>query len=248
MKPKLIFFHALACALVMSGCSTGSSPGARSGESAAQAMNSAQGGVTVPAVEGPPPNAGATPMATYLIGPGDQLQVDVFRVPDMATTGRVSELGTFVMPLIGPVAVGGLTSEQAGRKIATALAQDYLQDPQVNVQVLESANMNFTVGGAVKKPGVFPVRGKTTLMQAISLAEGVTEMAKPEEVMVFRTLPGQPMKAYVVDLKKVQRGELADPVLAVNDKVVVPESGSAVWLKNVSGTLRGLVTFNPLFY
>jgi polysaccharide biosynthesis/export protein len=188
-------------------------------------------------------------MATYQIGPGDQLQVDVFRVPDLTTKGQVGTSGTFVMPLIGPVAISGLTPEQAGLRIAAELQKDYLQNPQVNVQVLESANMKFTVGGAVKKPGVFPMRGETTLLQAISLAEGLTELAKPQEVVVFRSLPGQSsMQAYVVDLKKVQRGELADPLLAVNDKVIVPESGTQVWVRNVFGPIRGFISLNPLLY
>ena len=201
----------------------------------------------VPAVEGVPPNVDTTSMATYQLGPGDQLQVDVFRVPDLTTKGQVGASGTFVMPLIGPVAISGLTPEEAGLRIAAELRKDYLQNPQVNVQVLESANMKFTVGGAVKKPGVFPMRGETTLLQAISQAEGVTELGKPEEVVVFRSLPGQSIRAYVVDLKKVQRGELNDPILAVNDKVVVPESGSAVWVKNVTGALRGFVSLTPLY-
>ena len=75
----------------------------------------------------------------------------------------------------------------------------------------------------------------------------MTELAKPEEVVVFRSLPGQAIRAYVVDLKKVQRGQLNDPILAVNDKVVVPESGSAVWVKNVTGALRGFVSLTPLY-
>ncbi len=52
----------------------------------------------------------------------------------------------------------------------------------------------------------------------------------------------------MVDLRKVQRGDLPDPVLAVNDKVVVPESGSKIFVRNVTGTMRGLVTLNPLLY
>jgi hypothetical protein len=167
------------------------------------------------------------------------IQVDVFKVPDLSTKERVNEAGVIVMPLIGPV-VGRRIDAGAGRTvIAAELAKDHLQNPQVNVLVLEYANMNITVGGAVKKPGVFPMKGQTTLLQAISLAEGITEVAKPEEVVVFRSLPGQAVSAYVVDLKKVQRGDLVDPVLAVNDKVMVPESGSAVFVKNMTGPCAG---------
>lgn len=234
------------------GCSSGPAPhGTALGASGANtlAASSVQqrtigappdGGTMVPAVVGLPPSTAASP-ATYVLGPGDLLQVDVFKVEELSTTERVNEGGAILMPLIGRVAVGGLTPEQAARSIAAELEKDHLQDPQVNVLVMEHANMNITVGGAVNKPGVFPMMGRTTLLQAISLAEGTTEVAKPQEVVVFRSPPGQPMTAYVVDLKKVQRGDLADPLLAVNDKVMVPESGSAVFVKSITGALRGLV-------
>jgi polysaccharide export outer membrane protein len=249
----------LAVLVLVGGCSSGSSPSGSamagselgvlpaSGTAQPAATAPPQGGTLVPAVVGLPP-ATSSSAATYLIGAGDLIQVDVFKVPDLSTKERVNEAGVIVMPLIGPVVVGGLTPEQAGRVIAAELAKDHLQNPQVNLLVLEYANMNITVGGAVKKPGVFPMKGQTTLLQAISLAEGINEVAKPEEVVVFRSLPGQPINAYVVDLKKVQRGDLADPVLAVNDKVMVPESGSAVFVKNMTGALRGFVSLNPLYY
>lgn len=249
----------LAVLVFVGGCSSGSSPsssatavsgmGALPASGAVQPAATAppQDGILVPAVVGLPP-ATSSSAATYLIGAGDLIQVDVFKVAELSTKERVNEAGVIVMPLIGPVVVGGLTPEQAGRVIAAELAKDHLQNPQVNVLVLEYANMNITVGGAVKKPGVFPMKGQTTLLQAISLAEGITEVAKPEEVVVFRSMPGLAVSAYVVDLKKVQRGDLVDPVLAVNDKVMVPESGSAVFVKNMTGALRGFVSLNPLYY
>lgn len=246
MKPALLLSLVVACALILGGCAKDSSPASRS--KSAGSLSAAPGATMIPAIEGVPPNVAALSMATYQIGPGDQLQVDVFRVADLATKGQVDASGTFVMPLIGPVPISGLTPEQAGRRIAAELQKDYLQNPHVNVQVLESANMKFTVGGAVKKPGVFPMRGETTLLQAISLAEGVTDIAKPEEVVVFRKLPEQQAQAYVVDLKKIQRGELPDPVLAVNDKVIVPESGVQVWMRSVLTPVRGFISLNPLFY
>ncbi len=254
------FWLVLAVLVFLGGCSSGSSPSGSalagsemgavptSGTLQPEAAAPSQGGTLVPAVVGLPPPATSSSAATYLIGAGDLIQVDVFKVPDLSTKERVNEAGVIVMPLIGPVVVGGLTPEQAGRVIAAELTKDHLQNPQVNVLVLEYANMNITVGGAVKKPGVFPMKGQTTLLQAISLAEGISEVAKPEEVVVFRSLPGQSVSAYVVDLRKVQRGDLVDPVLAVNDKVMVPESGSAVFVKNMTGALRGFVSLNPLYY
>jgi polysaccharide export outer membrane protein len=253
----------VAAVLMACGCSTGSKStsglvpmpsgaapamAASGGTPAAvRASSEATDGTLVPAQVGVPSGGGIVE-SSYLIGPGDLLEIEVFKVEDLLTKARVNSAGMVAMPLVGPVRVGGMTPEEAGQRIAAELQRDHLQNQQVSVLVLEYANLNVTVGGAVKKPGVFPMMGKTTLLQAISLAEGVTDVANPEEVIVFRSLPDQSMEAYVVDLKQVQRGELQDPLLAVNDKVMVPESGSKVFVRNFTGAVRGFVSFNPLFY
>lgn len=197
----------------------------------------------------PPPPDPAVVQATYQIGPGDIVQVDVFRVPDLSTKGRVGDSGTLVIPLVGPVRIAGQTPEQASRTIAEALAKNYLNNPQVSVQVLESANMKITISGAVKKPGVFPLRGNTTLVQALALAEGPNEMAKPDQVLLFRQPPGQTQpRVYVVDVNRIQSGELPDPILAVNDTVVVPESGIQRFNRSVFGTMRGFISFGTVSF
>jgi polysaccharide export outer membrane protein len=186
---------------------------------------------------------------THRITAGDVLEVKVFQADELTTTQRVSDAGTVGLPLIGTVPVAGLTADEAGRRIATALAKDYLQNPQVDVFVSEFADLEVSVGGEVNKPGVFPIRGRTTLLEAIALAGGTTRRAKDEEVIVFRAKPSDAgIDAYVVNLKQVQRGELRDPLLAANDKIVVPQSGSRVFLEDVRDTLRGFVSLNPLLY
>lgn len=194
----------------------------------------------VPAVVGLPPDVKRS--ETYRIGPDDVLRIEVFAVDELSTVERVGEAGEIVMPLIGPVQVGGLTPLEAEAKIAAALAKDYLQDPQVNVFIRKYANLSFTVGGAVSKPGWFRMLGRTTLLEAVARAGGVTRVADRSELILFRDIPGSATQAYVIDLKKVETGELQDPVLASNDKIVVPESGSAVFVRGISDTLRGFVT------
>lgn len=198
------------------------------------------GGDLVPAVLGIPSGSGG--LATmHRISAGDVLSVTVFQVADLSTEKRVNERGVIVLPLIGPIEVAGLTTEEAERRIEQALGRDYLQNPQVNIFVSEYANMNVTVGGEVRSPGVFPLTGQTSLMQAIAQAGGLTSLANPREVIVFRRAPGQELSAYVVDFKAVERGELTDPLLAAQDRVVVPQSGSRAFIKGAADTLRGFV-------
>jgi polysaccharide export outer membrane protein len=235
-------------AATLGGCSGGptthttgrSLPSVEAGSAppAAQVDSRASGDL-VPAVVGVP-QAPAS-QGTYRITPGDVLKIDVFQVEELSTEERVNDSGSVVMPLIGTVAIAGLTPEQAEARIAAALQQDYLQNPQVNIFVSEYADRDVTVGGAVKKPGVFPLTGQTTLLQAIAQAEGVTDMANEREVVIFRNAGSDRVNAYVVDLKKVAEGMLSDPLLVSNDKIMVPESGSAVFLKGLTDTLRGFV-------
>ena len=188
----------------------------------------AQGGADlVPAVQGLPPDPGDS--GTYRLASGDIIKVQVFQVEELSSEERVSEDGEIVMPLIGPVRVGGMTPKAAEAHIAGILGTDYLQNPQVDIYVTESANQQITVMGSVNKPGVFPVAGRTTLLQAIALAEGTDRVAKEDEVVVFRPDSSGAMRAYVVDLRAIQRGDLADPVLVGEDRVVVrgPEALSS---------------------
>jgi polysaccharide export outer membrane protein len=241
----------LSCSSTPSGPASPSGPVSTSLSTPVQPAFSARRNVDgslerdlIPAVIGIPPDPGAS--GVHRIAAGDVLAVDVFQVDELSTEERVGDTGSIVMPLIGAIDLSGLTTEEAEGKIAAALAKDYLQDPQVNIFVKEYANMRITVGGAVKKPGVFPLTGTTTLLQAIAQAEGVTNLANEKEVIIFRTNAADAINAYVVDIKEIQQGQLRDPVLASNDKIVVPKSGSAVFFTNVRDSLRGFINFGAL--
>lgn len=201
-------------------------------------------GSTVPAVIGIPPDPGQE--SNYRIGAYDLLKIDVFQVKELSREERVNDEGYVTLPLIGSVRVAGLTPREAEQAIATKLAQDYLQDPQVNIFVAEYASQKVTVIGRVKQPGVFPVKGRTTLMQAVALAGGLDDVAKKEEVVVFRKQPSGGVSAYVVDLEAIEEGRLADPVIVGDDRIVVPKSGTAVFAKAVGNVLQGWVIRAPV--
>ncbi|WP_176722441.1 polysaccharide biosynthesis/export family protein [Candidatus Thiosymbion oneisti] len=203
------------------------------------AQESHGGGQMVPAVVGLPPSPGND--AIYRIGPHDLLEIAVFNVDELSSEERVNEDGSIIMPLIGSVSVGGLTLREAEQRLADILGRTYLQDPQVNIFVSEYASQDVTVVGAVREPGVFPLRGRTTLLQVIALAGGVNELANEDEVVIFRGQGTPHAQAYVVSLDKIQDGNLPDPVLVGDDRVVVPKSGTVVFFKGIRDTLRGFV-------
>ncbi|MCB2261781.1 MAG: polysaccharide export protein [Candidatus Thiosymbion ectosymbiont of Robbea hypermnestra] len=215
-----------------------SPPASRAGVAGAGAA-----GKPIPAIIGIPGDPG--PAHAYRIGPHDRLMVKVFQVEELTTDGRVNAAGSFVMPLIGKVKISGLTPSEAEQLIANRLGERYLNNPQVSILISESAGHKVTVTGHVKSPGVFPMVGRTTLMQAIAMAGGLDEVAKQEEVLVFRRQEQGDVNAYVVDLASIQKGELTDPVIVSDDRVVVPKSGAAVLSRTAGHVLTSWVLRLP---
>jgi polysaccharide export outer membrane protein len=252
MTTFLRFLSAALFVLATQACST--SGGTRTTEVASPSNATAVApgdpqpelkGDFVPAVIGIPSDPG--PERTYRVGPYDLLKIEVFQVPELSTQLRVNEAGIVVMPLIGNVQVGGLTPQEAEQAIAQKLGENYLQSPQVSIFVAEYASQKVTVIGQVQKPGVFPVAGKTTLMQAIALAGGLGEVANKEEILVFRKQPTGKVNAYVVSMEAIEEGKLADPAIVGDDRIVVPKSGIAVVTRAMGNVLTGWAVRAPLY-
>lgn len=188
-------------------------------------------------------DAGAVYAPDYKIGPTDQLSVRVFQVENLSLEEvRVDTSGLFEMPLIGSVQAAGLTPRELSAEIERRLGERYLRDPQVSVTVIEASSQKVTVDGAVTKPGVYVMRGRTTLLQAVAMAEGVTRLADLKEVAVFRTVDGQRMAAKF-DLQKVRTGQMEDPVLQGDDIILVNSSNVSVVLREVLQVLPAFATF-----
>lgn len=160
----------------------------------------------------------------YRIGSQDLLKVEVFGVPDLNRSVRVSASGQIALPLIGAVQATGLTGEQLAAEIAAQLAKDYLQNPQVTIFIEEFTSQRIVVTGAVKTPNVFPLKGRTTLMQAVAAAGGPTSVANLSSVRILRTDPGGGRQMLGYDLKAIRDGQAPDPEVQGEDVVQVDSS------------------------
>jgi polysaccharide export outer membrane protein len=190
------------------------------------------------------PTALALAASDYRIGSEDLLEVQVFGVDQLARTVRVNTFGNISLPLIGTVPVGGLTAQEAERVITAKLAENYLQDPQVGVFIKEFTNQRVTIEGAVQRPGIYPLRGQTTLLRALALAGGQGAMSDMEQVMVFRKTADGGRAGQSYDVEKIRRGELDDPVVANDDVVVVNRSPARTALRD--SLFRDFIdTINP---
>lgn len=182
----------------------------------------------------------------YRIGPSDKLALRVFQVEDLSFDEiYVDASGDLQLPLLGAVPAAGFTPAELSRELERRLAERFLRNPQVAVTVTEAASQKITVDGAVTKPGVYEMRGRVSLLQAVAMAEGPTRVANLDSVAVFRTVNGRRMVA-VFDLAAIRSGQAIDPLLSGDDVVVVDTSRLSAGIREVIQALPGLAVFGYL--
>lgn len=188
-------------------------------------------------------SATATENLSYRIGEGDTLKVSVFQVPDLSFDSIVVDTaGNLQLPLIGSVRAAGLTPVEITSEVERLLAQRYLRDPQVSITVVEAVSQKVTVDGAVTRPGVYELSGRTTLLQAVAMASGPVKEADLRSVAVFRTVGDRRMVA-VFDLAAIRNGQADDPAILGEDVVIVDTSRLNAAMREVVALLPGLAVF-----
>jgi polysaccharide export outer membrane protein len=214
---------------------------------AATADHEAAVPAAIPSVAVTPDDPLAEIVDDYRIGPSDLLEVSVFQVPELSRTVRVNGRGELTLPLIGQIRAGGLTGQQLEERIAQKLKAAYLQDPQVSVFIKEFVSQRVTVSGSVTKPGVFPVSGRTTLMQAITMAGGLAKLANEGNIKLIRVGQSGTRDVLQYDFAPLRKGEATDPPVYAGDVIVVGESIARARLKDVTSTLRDITIFGLFF-
>ena len=231
MKPASRFLIAAVFALLLGACASGT----RHAEMGAQL---------------PPPDTttstGAYEGGTdYRIGPSDLLKVTVFGVQELERQARVNSNGQITLPLIGGVMAGGKTIPEFETELAERYADGYLQNPQVSVFVEEYTSQRVTVEGAVEKPGIYPLTGRITLLQAIAMAQGLDELADQRGVVLFRQVNGE-RQAAAFDMTMVRTGEMHDPLIYGDDIIVVEQSGSKTVVREFLNRMTAFAMFLAL--
>ena len=168
--------------------------------------------------------------AAYL-GPLDTVVVETFGVPDLTRTVVVDAGGLMSFPLVGTIDVNGKTTRELARTIEAGLRGRYLRNPEVTVSISEQVSQVVTVDGSVARPGQFPVTNNSTLMRAVALGGGLSELADSENVVILRTV-GDKRMAGLYNLGQIRRGVYKDPAIYPNDVIVVGESGSRRFFRN----------------
>lgn len=186
-----------------------------------------------------PPQDGAPVRQAYRIGPGDLISVQVFQEPDLSNDKvQVDDVGRIQLPLAGDVLAAGLSAPELSRVIAERLGREFLRNPQVVVALVSTREQTVAVEGQVKMPGVYKITPDDTLLSAIARAQSPTNVARLDEVIVFRMVNGQRMGARF-DLAAIRAGRSPNPQILAGDVVVVGYS-------SLKGIYRDILQAAPL--
>jgi polysaccharide export outer membrane protein len=171
------------------------------------------------------PNA-PTPKRTsddYVIGPSDVLAINVWKDAELTRTVPVRPDGRISLPLIGELKVSGLTTREVQR-IVTERLKEYISDPVVSVIVQEVKSRTYVVVGKVVHPGSYELGKPTTVLEAIAIAGGFLDFAKPNKAYVIRRAPDGSTERLPFDYKRVIDGRNPEQNvdLKSGDTVVVP--------------------------
>ncbi len=120
----------------------------------------------------------------YKLGAGDNLRVMVFRHPDLSGQFEIDGAGMIALPLIGGVAVGGLTLAQAEAAMVDALRPDYLKNPRISLEVLNYRP--FYIIGEIRAPGSYPFVNGINVLNAVAIAGGFTYRARENRMTIIR--------------------------------------------------------------
>lgn len=161
----------------------------------------------------------------YVLGGGDTVQISVYEQPDLSVDARISQDdGTIAYPLLGEVAIGGLTAAAAGQKLARLLKDGgYIKTPQITLTVKEYLSQQIPVMGQVNKPGEYTLKDESRVVDLIAQAGGLKDDAADVIVVVKNENGNKPVK-HKIDLMKFYAGDLSQNIqVARGDLILVPK-------------------------
>lgn len=167
------------------------------------------------------------PQEGFVLGPEDVIEVVVWKTPELSRQVVIRPDGKISLALIGDVVASGLTAEQLAKTIAEKY-KAVKENPSVSVNVIEVNSYYVFLVGEVIKPGKLQLKSYTTILQAISLAEGFTQFASRNSIMVVRTTRDEDGKHKEIRIPLrysdliSEEGAVYNLTLKSGDTVVVP--------------------------
>jgi len=164
------------------------------------------------------------PMESTTIGVGDVFEVRIVGEDKLPTAFTVASDGTADLPYIKTVKVSGLEPQQVAQLVRKKLIEDQiLTDPSVSVSIKEYNSKRIEVLGEVQKPGSFPLQPGMTVLRAISMAGGFTNIANKDRVTIRRRIEGKRTQAVVVSVEDIMDNRIDDIPLQAGDSIDVKQ-------------------------
>ena len=159
---------------------------------------------------------------TYIIGPGDLLSISVWREDGLQKEVLVKPDGYITFPLVGDIKAGGINTKTLTKLIVDKL-DSFIPNPNVTVSVLQLTSNRFFVIGQVKKPGQFVTSQYMDVLQALTMAGGLTPYADSDNIKILRRTEGS-REIFEFDYDEVISGDGMEMniILKAGDTVVVP--------------------------
>lgn len=126
----------------------------------------------------------------YVIGPGDVLEISVWRNEDLSRIVVVLPDGSIAFPLLGRIIAGGKTVEQLRVEMEKQISR-YVPEPELTIIIQQVNSMVVYVIGKVNRPGHFPLKQNIDVLQALSMAGGLNIFADSKDIRIFRKRPGK---------------------------------------------------------
>ena len=166
----------------------------------------------------------------FRLGPEDVIEVFVWKEPELSTTVVVRPDGKVSLPLIGELPTNGKTAVELQKEIGDKLTQ-YVSDPVVNVIVKEVNSAKVSVLGEVKTPGIYKIKDRATVLDAIALAGGFTEYAKRNKVTIIRPASTGEQKRIKLNVDDQIKSRVKRPLLhsAVRQDLRSVEVLAQIW-------------------
>jgi len=161
----------------------------------------------------------------------DRLRIGVYQEDDLTTQTRIDAHGRINLPLIGEVAVGGLTVNEAQDAIQRAYRDGrFLRNPQVTVNVEEYAPREVSIQGQIRNPGRYtlPIESTFTVVELVTKAGGITDIGKGTAVSITRLSPDGSQKTFTVDVESLIRGKKNQG--KNEDNILLLEPGDIVYI------------------
>jgi protein involved in polysaccharide export with SLBB domain len=164
------------------------------------------------------------PSQSTVVGPGDLFEVSVLGEKDIPKTFRVQPDGSVDFPYVDRLMVAGLEPQQIEDAIKKALVdRKILSDPQVTLVVTQYNSKKISIVGAVQKPGSLPWSEGMKLVEALSLAGGLTALADGDHVRITRVVGANKTVTATVNVDDITDGKLGDVPLQAGDTIKVDQ-------------------------